>query len=158
MTAGAVYRAVAESAWGWVLDQVRGDNGPWLPIAVPEDAEPDPTPTDVRDTVHLGVGGLALLLAEVRLSRSLTDPEQRLSDAVVARHRRDPSLLDAGTTWMQGAAGITAYLFRLARVTDEGLDVPVVDRPDQWWAVPDGVRTSGRETEEPVSSAEPPGR
>jgi hypothetical protein len=41
---------------------------------------------------------------------------------------------------MQGAAGIAAFLLRLARVTDDGLRAPVVDRPDQWWAVPAQLR------------------
>ncbi len=90
MAVAGVYREVAEAASAWVLDQVRGDDGPWLPADVPADAEPDPTPTDLRDSVHLGIGGLALLLTE-------------------------------------------------------GLDVAVVDRPDQWWAVPERLRTSGRE-------------
>ena len=57
-------------------------------------------------------------------------------------HRQDPPLLPPGTSWMQGAAGIAAFLLRLARVTDEGLDAPVVDRPDEWWAVPAGLRCS----------------
>ncbi|MGY0235638.1 lanthionine synthetase LanC family protein [Longispora urticae] len=55
-------------------------------------------------------------------------------------HRRDPSLLPPGTSWMQGAAGIAAYLFRLARVVEGGLGAPVVDRPDQWWGVPAHLR------------------
>jgi hypothetical protein len=42
---------------------------------------------------------------------------------------------------MQGAAGIAAFLLRLARVIDNGPDAPVVDRPDQWWAVPARLRT-----------------
>ena len=37
---------------------------------------------------------------------------------------------------MQGAGGIAAFLLRLARVLEDGPDAPVVDRPDQWWAVP----------------------
>ena len=57
-------------------------------------------------------------------------------------HRQDPPLLPPGTSWMQGAAGIAAFLLRLARVTDDGLDAPVVDRPDEWWAVPTGLRCS----------------
>jgi lantibiotic modifying enzyme len=57
-------------------------------------------------------------------------------------HRRDPPLLPPGTSWMQGAAGIAAYLLRLARVEDEGLDAPIVDRPDQWWAVPERLRSA----------------
>ena len=56
-------------------------------------------------------------------------------------HRQDPPLLPPGTSWMQGAAGIAAFLLRLARVLDTGLSAPVVDRPDQWWAVPAGLRT-----------------
>jgi hypothetical protein len=39
--------------------------------------------------------------------------------------------------------GIAAFLFRLARVMEEGMDAPVVDRPDSWWAVPERLRTSG---------------
>lgn len=56
-------------------------------------------------------------------------------------YRQDPPLLPPGTAWMQGAAGIAAFLFRLARVTDDGRDAPVVDRPDEWWAVPARLRT-----------------
>jgi hypothetical protein len=56
-------------------------------------------------------------------------------------HRQDPPLLPPGTSWMQGAAGIAAFLLRLARVMREGLTAPVVDRPDQWWAVPAPLRT-----------------
>jgi hypothetical protein len=41
---------------------------------------------------------------------------------------------------MQGAAGIGAFLLRLARTLEEGPDAPVIDRPDQWWAVPAHVR------------------
>lgn len=55
-------------------------------------------------------------------------------------HRQDPPLLPPGTSWMQGAAGIAAFLLRLARVTQDGLSAPVVDRPDQWWAVPARLR------------------
>ena len=35
-------------------------------------------------------------------------------------HRQDPPLLPPGTSWMQGAAGIAAYLLRLTRVIEEG--------------------------------------
>ena len=56
-------------------------------------------------------------------------------------HRVDPPLLPPGTGWMQGTAGIAAYLLRLARVLQDGLGALVVDRPDQWWAVPSHVRT-----------------
>jgi hypothetical protein len=55
-------------------------------------------------------------------------------------YRQDPPLLPPGTSWMQGAAGIAAFLLRLARVVETGPDAVVVDRPDQWWAVPERVR------------------
>ena len=56
-------------------------------------------------------------------------------------HRQDPPLLPPGTSWMQGAAGIAAYLLRLTRVIEDGPSAPVIDRPDQWWAVPPPLRT-----------------
>jgi hypothetical protein len=58
---------------------------------------------------------------------------------------------------MQGTAGIVAYLFRLARVLEDGPGAPVVDRPDQWWAVPADVRTIGPADpiEHPAASREP---
>jgi hypothetical protein len=37
---------------------------------------------------------------------------------------------------MQGTAGISAYLFRLARVLDQGRDAASVKRIDTWWALP----------------------
>ena len=55
-------------------------------------------------------------------------------------HRQNPPLLPPGTSWMQGAAGIAAFLLRLARVVEDGLDATVVDRPDEWWAVPARLR------------------
>ena len=73
--------------------------------------------------------------------------ERAIRDEAGARwrfveHRQDPPLLPPGTSWMQGAAGIAAYLLRLARVIDDGPDALVVDRPDQWWAVPAGCAPS----------------
>jgi lantibiotic modifying enzyme len=71
--------------------------------------------------------------------------ERAVTDEAGARwrfleHRKDPPLLPPGTAWMQGAAGIAAYLLRLARFVETGPDAPVVDRPDQWWAVPSSLR------------------
>ena len=59
-------------------------------------------------------------------------------------HRQHPPLLPPGTSWMQGAAGIAAFLLRLARVVEDGLDATVVDRPDEWWAVPSRLRRFAR--------------
>jgi len=79
------YRQLAEAATGWVLGEVRWDAGPWVPWSVggPDAAEP---PWD-RDGMHSGVGGLALLLAEVRLARPWTSEEGRLADAIADRLR-----------------------------------------------------------------------
>ena len=55
-------------------------------------------------------------------------------------HRQDPPLLPPNTSWMQGGAGIAAFLLRLARVLEQGPAATVIDRPDQWWAVPDRLR------------------
>jgi hypothetical protein len=79
----------------------------------------------------------------------------RLGDALVERavvagghaywrfieHRNAEPLLPPGVGWMQGTAGIAAYLFRLARVLDCGPDAPAVRRMENWWAVePAGLR------------------
>jgi hypothetical protein len=81
-------------------------------------------------------------------ARTMADAlaERAIRDQTGARwrfteHRKDPPLLPPGTSWMQGAAGIAAFLIRLARVIDNGLTAPVVDRPDQWWAVPAPLRS-----------------
>jgi lantibiotic modifying enzyme len=68
-------------------------------------------------------------------------------------HRQHPPLLPPGTSWMQGAAGIAAFLLRLARVVEDGLDATVVDRPDEWWAVPSRLRRFAR----PAPIARPSG-
>jgi lantibiotic modifying enzyme len=70
-------------------------------------------------------------------------------------HRQDPPLLPPGTSWMQGAAGIAAFLFRLARVIDTGLTAPVIDRPDEWWAVPAPLRTVRTGPQIPPGPAQP---
>lgn len=41
---------------------------------------------------------------------------------------------------MQGAAGIAAFLFRLARLGSDGLGAAAFGLPDQWWAAPAAVR------------------
>jgi hypothetical protein len=84
----------------------------------------------------------------LRAARTMGDAlaERAIRDEAGARwrfleHRQDPPLLPPGTSWMQGAAGIAAFLFRLTRVIEDGRDTPVIDRPDQWWAVPARLRT-----------------
>ena len=93
--------------------------------------------------------GAGLLLQAARtMADALTERAIRNQTGAFWRfteHRQDPPLLPPGTSWMQGAAGIAAFLLRMARVMDNGLTgAPVVDRPDQWWAVPDRLRLSRR--------------
>jgi hypothetical protein len=73
------YRALAESSWRWVLDQVRHDDqGPWIPENTTQ-TEPD---DEYRFGMHSGVEGLAHVLAEIRLARDLTEPEAALGDEI----------------------------------------------------------------------------
>ena len=41
-----------------------------------------------------------------------------------------------GVGWMQGAAGIAAFLFRAARVAEDPSGAAVLARMDTWWALP----------------------
>lgn len=52
-------------------------------------------------------------------------------------HRVDPPLLPPGVGWMQGAAGIAAYLFRVARLVDDPGRATTVPRMDTWWCLPE---------------------
>jgi len=120
------YRPVAEAAWRWVLDQVREDDGPWIPQ--------DPSVTEPaydRDGLHSGIGGLAHVLEEVRLSRPWTPEEARLADAVAGRLRAritvttDCTLFDglagtAGALLALGADGTDEVLERLATIAVDG--------------------------------------
>ena len=50
-------------------------------------------------------------------------------------HRAAEPLLPPGVGWMQGAAGIAAFLLRVSRVMREGRDAGTVPRIDNWWAL-----------------------
>lgn len=81
--------ATAEAAWRWVLDQAQWDaDGPWVPEAVPLDGPAGREPPDLRTGLHSGTGGLALVLAEVRLARPWTDEEHDLAVAIADQLRR----------------------------------------------------------------------
>jgi hypothetical protein len=81
-------------------------------------------------------------LGDALLERAVHD-EDGLVCWRFTEHRKDPPLLDPGVGWMQGAIGIAAFLLRLSRVVEHGLDTPVADRPDSWWSVPARLRASG---------------
>ncbi|MGV1008623.1 MAG: lanthionine synthetase LanC family protein [Dermatophilaceae bacterium] len=52
-------------------------------------------------------------------------------------HRNADPLLPPEVGWMQGAAGIAAYLFRMSRVLRPDPDTRAVARMDTWWALPE---------------------
>ena len=130
-----------------------------LSSGVPQRLRPGFWDNDGRCCGTAGVGDVLLdAVQDCRdpaRAETLLDAARTMGDALVERvirdqagarwrfveYRQDPPLLPPGTSWMQGAAGIAAYLFRLARVIEDGPGAPVVDRPDQWWAVPSDVRT-----------------
>jgi lantibiotic modifying enzyme len=132
-----------------------------LTSGVPQRLRPGFWDNDGRCCGTAGVGDVLLDAAQdcgdpetaetlVRAARGMGDAlvERAIRDETGARwrfleHRQEPPLLPPGTTWMQGAAGIAAYLFRLARFVGTGPVAAVVDRPDQWWAVPERLRTTG---------------
>ncbi|MEU3792264.1 lanthionine synthetase LanC family protein [Streptomyces fructofermentans] len=129
---------------------------------VPDRLRPGFWDNDGRCCGTAGVGDVLLDAAqdceEPAEASALVSAARRMGDALVERavqdasgarwrfleHRKDPPLLPPGTGWMQGAAGIAAFLLRLGRFLEAGPDAPVVDRPDQWWAVPARLRLSGR--------------
>jgi hypothetical protein len=69
-------RDVAEAGWRWVLGQVRWEDGPRLR---------EPLEPEYQNGFHSGIGGLAYVLAEIRLGREWTADEQHLADAIVRR-------------------------------------------------------------------------
>jgi len=124
-------RRVAEAAWRWVLDQVRWQDGPWIPFST-NDSLDGPNSDEAgwdRDGLHSGVGGLACVLAEIRLHRGWTTQEQELADAVVQRLRlvtpaqTDCTFFDGlassiGTLSALDAPGTDAVVARLAHLAE----------------------------------------
>lgn len=135
-----------------------------LDSPVPDRVRPGYWDNDGQCCGTAGVGDVLLDVAQCARDRDVAWSAQcqegavRMGTALVERaivddagarwrfveHRRDEPLLWPGTGWSQGAAGIAAFLLRLARVLDTGLDAPAVDRPDTWWSLPSRVRTTRR--------------
>jgi len=76
---------------------------------------------------------LAVDLADALVDRAVHDETHACWRFV--EHRNADPLLPPGVGWMQGAAGIAAFLFRFARVLREGRGAAQVARMDTWWAV-----------------------
>lgn len=131
-----------------------------LTSGVPQRLRPGFWDNDGRCCGTAGVGDVLLDAAQdsgdaetaqtlVRAARVMGDAlvERAIRDGAGARwrfveYRIEEPLLPPGTAWMQGGAGIAAYLLRLARFLETGPEAAVVDRPDQWWAVPERLRTT----------------
>ncbi len=76
----------------------------------------------------------AVTLGDALVERAIHDADMAFWRFV--EHRNPDPLLPPGAGWMQGAAGIAAYLFRLARVLDQGRGAQAVARMDTWWTNP----------------------
>jgi lantibiotic modifying enzyme len=117
---------------------------------IPERLHPGFWDNDGRCCGTAGVGDVVLDAWQLRGVDDDLAFAQVLGDALVDRavvddegarwrfveHRDAEPLLPPGVGWMQGAAGIAAYLLRLARVLREGRTTPAVARLDTWWNLP----------------------
>src|SRR5215510_9606757 len=74
----ATCRELAERAWAWTLTRVRSDeDGVWLPERLDQGG-----PGEYSYGMHAGIGGLAHVLSETRLTRRLTAAEQELAAGI----------------------------------------------------------------------------
>lgn len=138
-----VYVATGERAWRWVLDQVRWDeDGPWIPETVPLDGPPPDTAPELRHGLHSGTGGLAHVLAEVRLARPWTDEEERLAAGIATQLRAAVPTTDEASYFDGLVSSLGALVALGEQGPGSGPDL-VVDRllatmtPDGWpqpWA------------------------
>lgn len=123
------YRATAEAAWRWVLDQVRHDDEiVWIPPSPGEELH-----AEKRDGTYAGVGGLAQVLAEIRLSREWTAEEHRLADTIAAQVRAG---VETATdyTFFGGLAGAIGVLTALGSPGSEAAVARLLSlsTPDGW--------------------------
>jgi hypothetical protein len=138
-----VYRDLAERSWAWVLTQVRSDDdGLWLPER-PEQESPGEYPYGM----HSGVGGLAHVLAEIRLTRDVTAQEQSLADGIAAT--LTPRIADQ--TEYDYFDGLVSTLGILVALGAPGVD-RVVTRLHEL-ATPDGWQPSFLAPPETVAEA-----
>jgi hypothetical protein len=157
----ALARAGVERVGGFEVGEVRRRClHSILTSGVPQRLRPGFWDNDGRCCGTAGVGDVLLDAAQDtpdeayaellgRGARTMADAlaERAIRDEAGVRwrfveHRQDPPLLPPRTSWMQGAAGIAAFLLRFARVLEDGPAAAVVDRPDQWWAVPERLCVS----------------
>lgn len=128
----------------------RWERAAWRSVwsaGVPERLRPGFWDNDGRCCGTAGVGDLVLDLWQRGRADEDLEHAVVLADALLERacgsgphrwwrfveHRAEDPLLPPGVGWMQGAAGIAAYLFRLGRLLEQGVEAPMVQRPDNWW-------------------------
>jgi hypothetical protein len=117
---------LAEAAWRWVLDQVRDDDGPWIPMT-PEATEPEWD----RDGVHSGIGGLVRVLAAIRALRPWTAAEEALAAGIGDRlGARVPE--EKVANWFDGLAGELESLALLGRPVDVCVERLLALGPSDW--------------------------
>jgi hypothetical protein len=141
MTNPETYADLGEAAWRWVLDQVRWDDGPWIPVSVAQDGDGAEEPPEDRDGMHSGIGGLAHVLAEIRAGRPWTDEEQRLAAGIAERVGRglatttgysyfDGLVSDIGVLSALEVEGTERAIARLAELLqDDGWEQPWMPHP-----------------------------
>ena len=157
----ALRRAGVDDVDGRTLDELRRRCvTSVLRSGVPARLHPGFWDNDARCCGTAGVGDMLLDAAQdtddASYAVELVAAADRMGGAILERaitdesgtrwrfteHRNEDPLLDPNTSWMQGAAGMSAFLLRLARVHEDGLGATVIDRPDQFWTVPDAVRAA----------------
>ncbi|MFD8720918.1 lanthionine synthetase LanC family protein [Streptomyces sp. NPDC059629] len=136
MTASEVYRELGEAAWSWVLDQVREDEGPWLPETVAEEEAQDLAPAEDRDSLYAGIAGLAPVLAEIARYRTLSEREQTLAAGIVRRLSAQAPVVAEPSLYI-GLAGHATAL----RLLEPGSEAVVLRRLAEL-ATPEGWRTT----------------
>lgn len=74
----------------------------------------------------------ARVLADTLVERAIEDESGTYWRFL--EHRNEEPLLPPRVGWMQGAAGIAAFLFHAARVVEQGRAAEPQSRMDTWWA------------------------
>ncbi|MEV8517619.1 hypothetical protein [Dactylosporangium sp. NPDC051484] len=129
------------------------------PTRVPQRLRPGFWDNDGRCCGTAGVGDILLDAAQSGFADERDSAEYArhalvMGDALVGRaivdgdgahwrfveHRQDPPLLASRTSWMPPGSPPTCCA-ELARFVEDGLATAAgVDRPEQWWAVPERLR------------------
>ena len=123
----ADYLEIGAAGWRWVLDQVRWDDGPWIPETTADAGIPDG-----RDGMHSGTAGLAPAFAEIRLARSWTDEEQTLAGGIVDRIRRRTAAERDVSYFLGLTSGIGALGALGAETTHALARIRALATPEGW--------------------------